>query len=122
MLIKKPEHPVGAVPVCVGMHAPLDKMILATKVGSDIAPVSHRMKWLWHFVTQHHEWFNRDLVGVAQAVFILHRKIAIDATPNLIALGTYLYRLRYFDHAVGEHPDVAVEAQDTLVGNCCCRK
>jgi hypothetical protein len=116
MLFEETQHPVDAIAKRVRVLAALDEMIAPTEVHAHVAATTYRVPGLGTVVAQDGERLERDAVSVAQPVFVVDGEIAVDAAPDLLALGAHSDGLRYLEHATLEDTDVAVKAQDTFFG------
>ena len=94
----------------------LDEVIAPSEVHAYVATAAHRVPGFAAIVAQYRQRFERDVIVVAEPVFIIYGEIAVDASADLLALGAHGDRFRYLEHAVLEDADVAVKPEDALVG------
>lgn len=76
------------------------------------------MKSLAGVVAKHRKWLDRSLIAIAKWITILGVLIAIDATPDAVALGAHFDRLCYLYPAFDVNANVAVKLEYALVCNC----
>ena len=118
MLFEEAQHTVDAIAKRVGVLAGRQKVIAPTKIDTHVAPAANRMPRLALVVPEDGQRLQRDAVIVAQSVLVIHREIPIDATADLLALGTYGDRLGHLEHAILEDADIAMKTEYAFVGGC----